>query len=150
MNKEKKWTMLSALGGDMLEMKDGYAKGVLPLSDLVMQPTKVFHAGAIVTLADEVASTAIHGEANTEESRKNKLFPYSVQLSVNLFTNDPVGPLTAEAKVVRRGKMTVVETKVFTSDGQTAAIMMSTHMMVDLNKSGPHKKAQEKTNAPNK
>lgn len=141
--KEKKWTMLSALGGDMLEVRDGYARGILHLNEMVMQPTKVFHAGAIVTLADEVASTAIHGEESAEVLKKDKLFPYSVQLSVNLLTNDPVGPLTAESKVIKKGKMTVVETTVTTSDGRTAAIMMSTHMMVDLNKTGPHKKVSK-------
>ena len=136
-----KWTMLSALGGDMLEVRDGYARGVLPLSEMVMQPTRVFHAGAIVTLADEVASAAIHGGPMVDTDHADKRFPYSVQLSVNLLTNDPVGPLTAEAKVIRKGRMTVVETTVSTADNQVAALMRSTHMMVDLKKTGPHRKS---------
>ena len=133
-----KWTMLSALGGEMLEVRDGYARGELPLSEMVMQPTRVFHAGAIVTLADEVASAAIHGGPMVVTDDPEKRFPYSVQLSVNLLTNDPVGPLTAEAKVIRKGRMTVVETTVSTADNQVAALMRSTHMMVDLKKTGPH------------
>ncbi len=60
MSGTNKWTMLSAIGGEMLEVRDGYAKARLPLSETVQQPTRVFHAGAIVTLADEVASAAIH------------------------------------------------------------------------------------------
>ncbi len=132
--------MLSALGGEMLEVSDGYAKGRLPLSEKVMQPTRVFHAGAIVTLADEVASAAIHGGPMVDPGDTEKRFPYSVQLSVNLLTNDPVGPLTAESKVIRRGRMTVVETTVNTADNQVAALMRSTHLMVDLKKTGPHHK----------
>lgn len=132
------WTMLRALGGELLEVRDGYARGTLPLSEKVMQPTRVFHAGAIVTLADEVASAAIHGGAATVEEMMNKPFPYSVQISTNLLTNDAVGPLTAEANVVRRGRMTVVDTTVRTSQGETAALMRSTHLMVDLKKQGPH------------
>jgi acyl-coenzyme A thioesterase PaaI-like protein len=54
--------------------------------------------------------------------------------------NDPVGPLTAEAKVLRRGRMTVVDTTVLTHDGQTAAVMRSTHMMVNLQNQGPHQR----------
>jgi uncharacterized protein (TIGR00369 family) len=135
-----KWTMLSALGGDMLEVKEGYARGVLPLTEAVMQPTGVFHAGAIVTLADEVASAAIHGQVWENPSASGKLFPYSIQISVNLMGNDPVGPLTAEAKVLRRGRMTVVDTTVLTHDGQTAAVMRSTHMMVNLQNQGPHQR----------
>lgn len=135
----KTWTMLSAIGGDIVEIGDGYARGVLPLSELVMQPTRVFHAGAITTLADEVASVAIEGGPVDEKYKNEKKFPYSVQLSINLLTNDPVGPLTAEARVVRRGRMTVVQTEVKTSTGETAALMTSTHLLVDLKKSGPHR-----------
>lgn len=142
MSGTSKWTMLSAIGGEMLEVRDGYAKARLPLSEKVQQPTKVFHAGAIVTLADEVASAAIHGEADVDPASvaKGKKFPYSIQLSVNLLTNDPVGPLTAEANVVKRGGVTLVDTVVFTSTGETAALMRSAHRMVDLERVGPHMK----------
>lgn len=135
------WTMLGAIGGELVELGDGYAKGRLPLSDKVMQPTRVYHAGAIVTLADEVASAAIHGGAASVEEIMNKPFPYSVQISINLLTNDPIGPLEAESNVIRRGRMTVVDTVVKTSQGETAALMRSTHLMVDLKKTGPHSSA---------
>lgn len=133
--------MLRGLGGEMLEIRDGYARARLTLSEKVMQPTRVFHAGAIVTLADEVASAAIHGEEVDLENMGGKKFPYSIQLSVNLLTNDPVGPLTAESNVIRRGRVTVVETVVTTSTGETAALMRSTHLMVDHKKTGPHKRS---------
>ncbi|HEY9778112.1 MAG TPA: PaaI family thioesterase [Planktothrix sp.] len=134
------WNMLSALGGSMLEVREGYARGILPLTEAVMQPTRVYHAGAIVMLADEVASTAINGRSAWDEESYKNLFPYSIQLSVNLLTNDPVGPMTAEANVVRHGRITVVDTVVTTASGQTAALMRSAHMMVDLSKTGPHRK----------
>lgn len=135
-----KWNMLEAIGGQISEVSDGFARGHLPLSEQVMQPTGVFHAGAITVLADEVASAAIHGTYASDPSARHKLFPYSVQISLNLLTNDPHGPLTAESKVVRRGRMTVVDTVISSSSGETAALMRSTHMMVDLNRKGPHKK----------
>ena len=124
----------------MLKLEEGFASAELPLSEKVMQPMGVFHAGAIVTLADEVASAAIHGEPIDTGDLKGKLFPYSVQLSVNLLTNDPVGPLRAEARVIKRGRLTVVDTEVVTAEGKTAAIMRSTHMMVNPNRTGPHNK----------
>lgn len=135
-----KWNMLEAIGGQITDISEGFARGTLPLSEQVMQPTGVFHAGAITVLADEVASAAIVGTHASDEKAQDKLFPYSVQISLNLLTNDPHGPLTAESKVVRRGRMTVVDTVVSSSTGETAALMRSTHMMVDLNKNGPHKK----------
>lgn len=133
-----KQTMLVAVGGEMLEVREGYARAVLPLSEMVMQPTRVFHAGAIAMLADETASAAIVGGEVDYGNLPDKPFPYSVQISMNLLSNDPVGPLTAEAKVVRKGRMTVVQTTVTTSSGTTAALMTSTHLMVDLRKTGPH------------
>jgi len=137
------WTMLTAIGGSMLEVKEGFAVGQLPLASGVMQPTGVFHAGAIVVLADEVASAAIYG-GHAKGDLMNRPFPYSIQLSVNLLSNDPEGPLTAESKVVRRGRITVVETEVKGKAGQMVALMRSTHMMVDLKKTGPHLKQVQK------
>lgn len=136
-----KWNMLEAIGGQITEISEGFAKGHLPLSEQVMQPTGVFHAGAITVLADEVASAAIFGTHASDPKAQGKLFPYSVQISLNLLSNDPHGPLTAESKVVRSGRMTVVDTVVTSSTGETAALMRSTHMMVDLSKKGPHKKS---------
>ncbi len=140
--KKHKWNMLGAIGGEITDISEGFARGNLPLTETVMQPTGVFHAGAITVLADEVASAAIFGTHAADPDAQEKLFPYSVQISLNLLTNDPVGPLTAEAKVVRRGRMTVVDTVVIASTGETAALMRSTHMMVDLKKKGPHKKLE--------
>lgn len=137
--KKYKWNMLGAIGGQITDVADGFARGHLPLTNEVMQPTGVFHAGAITVLADEVASAAIFGTHAGDPGAEERLFPYSVQISLNLLANDPVGPLSAEATVVRRGRMTVVDTVVTASTGETAALMRSTHMMVDLKKKGPHK-----------
>ena len=132
------WNALSALGGNMLEVRDGYAKAILPLSQEVMQPVSVYHAGAIVVLADEAASAAIWGSGfDLSNIPADKKFPYSVQLSVNLLTNDPVGPITAESKVLKRGRITVVDTEVFTHEGVLMTTMRSTHMMVDAKKLDP-------------
>lgn len=140
MSRKYPWNMLSALGGEMVEVRPGYARGILPLTPEVMQPTEVFHAGAITTLADEVASSAIAGEVITDDLKRDRLFPYSVQISVNLLTNDPHGPLTAESRVAREGGLTLVDTVVTGSDGQTVALMRSVHKMVDLSRTGPHRK----------
>jgi acyl-coenzyme A thioesterase PaaI-like protein len=93
-------------------------------------------------LADEVASTAINGEGIARGDLSGCLFPYSIQISVNLVSNDPVGPLVAEAQVVRRGRLTIVDTTVTGSTGNVVALMRSTHMMVDPSKVGPHLKKQ--------
>jgi uncharacterized protein (TIGR00369 family) len=131
--------MLELIGGEILELSDGHAKGILNLSPMVMQPTKVFHAGSIVVLADELASYAICGTMDTPLP-KGQLFPYSIQISLNLLSNDPVGPLSAEANVVKRGRVTVVDTTITGSTGKTVALMRSSHLMVDPSTTGPHLK----------
>ena len=132
--------MLVDLGGTIDEVREGYARGTLPLSEMVMQPSRVFHAGAIITLADEVASAAIVGQVGDPTETAGKLFPYSIQISTNLLSNDPEGPIKAEAKVVKRGRIVVVDTEVTGSKGQVVALMRSTHAMVDPKTTGPHKK----------
>lgn len=124
--------MFRALGGEILEVQEGYARGRLPLSDLTRQPSQVFHAGAICALADKVASVAIDGGFATEGYMPGKFFPYSVQISMSLLANDNQGPLSAEAKIVKRGRMTVVQTVVTTCKGEIAALVTSTHMLVEL------------------
>ncbi|MBK9201717.1 MAG: PaaI family thioesterase [Candidatus Obscuribacter sp.] len=141
------WNALTALGGSAIDVKDGYALFELPLTEQCMNPTGVYHAGIIVTLADEAASAAAYGGPVSLDdievdaaSGVGKKFPYSVQLSVNLLTNDPVGPIKAESKVVKRGRLTVVDTEVFSSKGELMCLMRSSHMMVDASKVGPHLK----------
>lgn len=135
------WNALSAIGGKCLSVSDGHAVFELPLTEEVMQPTGVYHAGMIVTLADEAASAAAFGgPIDAGDIVPEKKFPYSVQLSVNLLTNDPVGPIRAESRVVRRGRLTVVDTEVRSHKGETMALMRSTHMMVDASRVGPHLK----------
>jgi len=144
LKRKYQWNTLTALGGTMEEVREGYARAVLPLTAEVMQPVSVYHAGAIVTLADEAASAAIWGSSfeltSNPELLAGRKFPYSVQLSVNLLTNDPKGPITAEARVIKRGRLTVVDTEVRTAEGILMTTMRSTHMMVDASKIGPHLK----------
>jgi uncharacterized protein (TIGR00369 family) len=147
LERKYQWNALTAIGGTVEEVREGYARAVLPLTEEVMQPVSVYHAGAIVTLADEAASAAIWG-GNFEPSAApellaDKKFPFSVQLSVNLLTNDNKGPITAEARVLKRGRLTVVDTEVRTHDGTLMTTMRSTHMMVDASKVGPHLKSQQ-------
>ncbi len=132
--------MLASFGGDIEVLGDVHARGTLPLTELVMQPTQVYHAGAIIALADEVASAAIYGVPGGAGPDVSKPFPYSIQISTNLLTNDPHGPITAESKVIKRGKVTVVETEVHNSQGKLMTLVRSTHLIVDLTKTGPHKR----------
>ena len=131
--------MLTFLGGTISEVDEGFAQCILPISDKVTQPAKVYHAGALLTLADEMASTAINGSADFS---KTKLFPYCIGLTANFMDNDPIGPMICTSRVVKRGSgdksLCIVDTKITIRHDRPAALIRSTHM---LREDRPHGKA---------
>lgn len=68
----------------------------------------MFHAGAIIALADETATSAAMWETNPTAEFRPELFPLTLQLSANLMRNTNQGTLTAEAEIVHRGRTTLV------------------------------------------
>lgn len=139
---QKGTPMLDHLGGQVVHVSEGFARCTLPLSSKVSQPLGVYHAGAILTLADEMASTAING--STDFTDPGKQFPYAATLTANFLTNDPKGPIICESSVIKRGRsLVVVNTTVYSSNMDTMALIRSTHVMVDPKIEGPHKNGQE-------
>ena len=59
----------------------------------------MFHAGAIIALADETATSAAMWETNPTAEFRPELFPLTLQLSANLMRNTNQGTLTAEAEM---------------------------------------------------
>jgi uncharacterized protein (TIGR00369 family) len=86
----------------------GRAAARLEFKPALAQLTGLFHAGAIVALADETATAAVMWETNPSGELRAELFPLTLQLSVNLIRNTDRGALTAEAEVVHRGRTTLV------------------------------------------
>ena len=64
------------------------------------QPTGLFHAGAIIALADETATAAAMWETNPTGEFRPELFPLTLQMSTNLIRNTNLGTLVAEAEIV--------------------------------------------------
>jgi uncharacterized protein (TIGR00369 family) len=117
-NEWKHGTMIAAHGTRFLTAGQGRAVAQLDFKPALTQLTGLFHAGAIIALADETATAAAMWETNPSGELKPELFPLTLQLSVNLIRNTNCGTLTAEAQVVHRGRtIIVVEVKV-TDDRQ--------------------------------
>lgn len=63
-------------------------------------------------------------------TRSASLFPLTLQLSVNLIRNTNRGTLTAEARIVHRGRTTiVVEVKVRDQEGKLIASLVATQLV---------------------
>ena len=84
------------------------ARAQLDFKPELTQLTGLFHAGAIIALADETATAAAMWELNPTGDFRPELFPLTLQMSANLIRNTNQGTLVAEAEVVHRGRTTLV------------------------------------------
>jgi 1,4-dihydroxy-2-naphthoyl-CoA hydrolase len=101
-------SMLELHGTRFLRAGAGRAVAELDFKPELTQLTGLFHAGAIMALADEAATALAMWEANPSGDFRPELFPLTVQFSINLIRNTNRGTLTAEAELVHRGRTTMV------------------------------------------
>ena len=126
-NEWKRGTMIEAHGTHFITAGQGRAVAQLDFKPALTQLTGLFHAGAIIALADETATAAAMWEINPTGELTPELFPLTLQLSVNLLRNTNRGTLTAEALVVHRGRTTiVVEVKVTDAQARLIAALVAT------------------------
>jgi uncharacterized protein (TIGR00369 family) len=126
-NEWKRGTMIDAHGTHFISAGQGRAVAQLDFKPALTQLTGLFHAGAIIALADETATAAAMWETNPTGELRPELFPLTLQLSVNLLRNTNRGTLTAEALVVHRGRTTiVVEVKVTDAQSRLIAALVAT------------------------
>jgi uncharacterized protein (TIGR00369 family) len=126
-NEWKRGTMIDAHGTRFLTAGQGRAVAQLDFKPELSQLTGIFHAGAIIALADETATAAAMWETNPSGEFKPELFPLTLQLSVNLLRNTNRGTLTAEAQMIHRGRTTmVVEVKVTDDQERLIAALVAT------------------------
>jgi len=119
--------LVPALGIETVEMKDGRAVGEMPHRPDLCQATGVFHAGAIFTLADTMATMAAWTIADPDKEHGTAKFPLAVQSNVNFTGNAKDGKLTAESRVVHPGRTTMVtETEVRSEAGKLVALVTTT------------------------
>jgi 1,4-dihydroxy-2-naphthoyl-CoA hydrolase len=132
-------TMIAAHGTRFVAAGNGRARAELDFTRSLTQLTGVFHAGAIIALADEAATAAAMWETNPSGEFRPELFPLTVQLSVNLLRNADHGTLTADARIVHRGRtMFVVDVEVTDGDARVVARLVATQLV-------PRKPGQEGT-----
>ncbi len=126
-NEWARGTMIDNHGTRFLSAGNGRARAQLTFKPTLTQLTGLFHAGAIIALADETATAAAMWETNPTGELRPELFPLTVQLSVNLIRNTNRGTLTAEAEIVHRGRTTlVIDVRVTDEQGKLVAKLTAT------------------------
>lgn len=122
-------TMIDAHGTRFVSVAPRRAVAQLDFKPALTQLTGLFHAGAIVALADETATAAAMWETNPSAPLRPELFPLTLQLSVNLIRNTNRGTLTAEAEIVHRGRTTlIVEVAVHDDERRLIAKLVATQL----------------------
>jgi uncharacterized protein (TIGR00369 family) len=123
-------TMIAAHGTRFLVVSAERAVLELDFKPELAQMTGLFHAGAIISLADEactaLASAHVMGEAGWSPAK----FPLTIQLSANLVRNTDRGTITAEARPLHKGRSTlVVESTVTDDQGRLLATVTATQLV---------------------
>lgn len=102
----------------------------LAFKPTLTQMTGIFHAGAIIALADEACTAFAAAHSMGDGGWDAAKFPLTVQLSANLIRNTNRGRISAEAKPLHRGRTTmVVQTEVRDEDAKLLAVITATLIM---------------------
>ncbi|MGD9893366.1 MAG: PaaI family thioesterase [Dehalococcoidia bacterium] len=124
--------LLTTLGIRLIEASTERAVAELDFRPELQQLTGLFHAGAILALADTAATYASMRVIDPDGNVPAERFPLAVQVSANLLRNVREGTITAEARPLHRGRtMIVVETAVRDGDGRSLAVVTSTHLVAN-------------------
>ena len=111
-------TFARHMGIDMIMIKPGYAKAVMPLETPQKNGLGVAHGGAVFGLAD----VAFGGASNA-----NGEVALGVVSSINYMSAGKIGPLTAEARELHRSrKLGHYEVLIFDGNGALIAVCRAT------------------------
>lgn len=121
--------IILALGLRPMEESEDRVVMEMPYGRNVRQGTGVFASGALIQLADVAATMACFHTMDPSRTRTDLPFPLAVQISANLMRNTDRGKAVAEARVVHKGTMMVVESSVRDDEGRLLAIVNSTHLV---------------------
>jgi len=124
-------TFIELIGLHVVEVTSEHAVAEMPFTPQLQQLTGVFHAGALLTLADTTATLAsMYWSSGTLDGSAEQ-FRFTIQLSKNFLRNTNHGTVRAEATPVHRGRTTMVmETRVSDADGRLLIVVTTTHLLV--------------------
>lgn len=103
------------LGITCTEIREGYAKAVLPIKDELRNPQGSVHGGVIYTLADVAAGNAASSYGTMIATQNSDIYFLRAGLSLT--------ELVAEATVIKHGKRAnIVQVSIQDQDGTELAV----------------------------
>jgi 1,4-dihydroxy-2-naphthoyl-CoA hydrolase len=123
-------TMIASHGTRFLQVSADRAVVELDFKPELTQMTGLFHAGAIISLADEACTALASAHAMGDGGWDPRKFPLTVQLSASLIRNSNRGTLTAEALPIHTGRtIMVVQSTVKDAEGRLLATVTATQVL---------------------
>ena len=120
---------MEPLGIRAIEVGPQRAVAELEVGPGVMTRTGYVHAGAMMSLADTIATylAVAHIKGSYDDLDR---FPVAIGLSSQIVSNVQEGTIRAESQVVHGGRtLIVVETRVTSGDGRLLAMVNTTHFV---------------------
>lgn len=112
---------------ELMELDTEHAVCRMPFTEGVRSATGVVHAGALLWLADLTATYL--AREGTVVGDDGSGFPLAIDLHASLLTNQSGGYVTADARIVRRGRrVTVVRTRLIGTGNKLLAEVTTTHI----------------------
>lgn len=132
LNKRAKGTNIEARGTRFLEVSGERAVAELAFRPDLAQLTGVFHAGVILSLADEAATACSMHAVMPDGTWDPGKFPLTIQLSANLLRNTNAGKLIAEAVPLHQGRTSmVIQATVRDEAGRVVAVVTATQLVLN-------------------
>ena len=114
------------LGIEVLEMREGYSKLIMPFDEKLTQPYGIVHGGAVFTLADSAAAVSIAPLVDP-----NKKF-VTIEMKINFLEPIREGVIEATSVVLRKGRIMPTEVDIINNQ-KLVAKAIATYIILDDN-----------------
>ncbi|WP_041091153.1 hotdog fold thioesterase [Jeotgalibacillus soli] len=123
-------TLLSALGIEIVSIKEGEVIATMPVDNRTHQPFGFLHGGASVALAETAASVGAAALINLETHAC-----FGLEINANHIKSKRDGIVTANATVIHKGKTTMVwDIKIVDENNELICISRCTVAVVEKRK----------------
>jgi uncharacterized protein (TIGR00369 family) len=121
-----KGTFTELLGMRLLEHREGYVRGELPVRDGLKQAYGVLHGGALATFADSLVGTGTGRFLAPGQTMT------TIEFKVNFMAPVRDGTVRGEARALHRGRRTMVwEVRLTDGEDRLVALMTTAVMFLD-------------------
>lgn len=113
------------LGLELVDIRKGWATVRLPFDRKLVHPLGIAHGGAIFSTADSAVAMALIGMLERSESMT------TIEMKINFIRSFDDGEITAEAKIVHKGKTTAVgEVEIRDDKSRLVATASATYLIL--------------------